>query len=441
VTSRRYDALVFGGGSAGMAAAARIAAAGFAVAVLEREQELGGVLNQCIHSGFGLKVFREDLTGPEYAERFCERLAAAPGVQVYLQTTAQEVGAPSAAAPAAPPAAAAASPNGPARSQAPLTVYGYSRRHGILELGARAGVLAMGCRERNRGNVGIPGTRPSGVFTAGFAQRLVNIDGYLPGRRVVIVGSGDIGLIMARRLTWAGAQVLGVVEIQSYPSGLTRNVVQCLNDFGIPLHLSHVVTRILGANRVEAVEVSPLAGGVTRPDKAFRLDCDTVLLSVGLLPDTELAKKLGVALNPETGGPLVDAGLQTSVPGVFACGNLLHVHDLVDYVTEEAERCGARVAEYLAGEYEGLQHRVAPGANVRYVVPNRYFPGRDNRFYLRSLVVKNQARLEVRLGGELAKQRRLAHVQPSEMVSFTLKPADLSGLPAGPDRTLEVSIA
>ncbi len=434
MTSRRYDALVFGGGSAGMAAAARIAAAGFSVAVLEREQELGGVLNQCIHSGFGLKVFREDLTGPEYAERFCERLAAAPGVDVYLETTAQEVGA---ANPTSSSAGTAPAPGG----EAPLTVFGYSRRHGILQLGARAGVLAMGCRERNRGNVGIPGTRPAGVFTAGFAQRLLNVDGYLPGRRAVIVGSGDIGLIMARRLTWAGAEVLGVVEIQSYPSGLTRNVVQCLNDFGIPLHLSHVVTRILGRNRVEAVEVSPLAGGLPRPDKAFRLDCDTVLLSVGLLPDTELAKKLGVALNPETGGPLVDAGLQTSVPGVFACGNLLHVHDLVDYVTEEAERCGQRVAEYLAGEYEGLQHRVAPGANVRYVVPNCYFPGRDNRFYLRSLVVKNQARLEVRLGGELAKQRRLPHVQPSEMVYFTLKPGDLAGLPAGGDRTLEVSIA
>jgi NADPH-dependent 2,4-dienoyl-CoA reductase/sulfur reductase-like enzyme len=429
VTSRRYDALVFGGGAAGMAAAARIAAAGYSVAVLERELELGGVLNQCIHSGFGLKVFREDLTGPEYAERFCERLSAAPGVEVYLQTTAQEVG-PAPAGPVLSP------------GSTPLTVFGYSRRHGVLELGARAGVLAMGCRERNRGNVGIPGSRPAGVFTAGFAQRLVNIDGYLPGRRVVIVGSGDIGLIMARRLTWAGAQVLGVVEIQSYPSGLTRNVVQCLNDFGIPLHLSHVVTRILGRNRVEAVEVSPLVGGVPRPEKAFRLDCDTVLLSVGLLPDTELAKKLGVALNPETGGPLVDAGLQTSVPGVFACGNLLHVHDLVDYVTEESERCGARVAEYLAGAYEGLQHRVLPGANVRYVVPNRYFPGRENRFYLRSLVVKNQARLEVRLGGQLARERRLAHVQPSEMVSFTLKPADLRGLPpAGADPSLEVSIA
>jgi NADPH-dependent 2,4-dienoyl-CoA reductase/sulfur reductase-like enzyme len=429
VTSKRYDALVFGGGSAGMAAAARIAAAGFSVAVLEREQELGGVLNQCIHSGFGLKVFREDLTGPEYAERFCEALAAAPGVDVYLETTAQEVG-------------SASRPGFEARgAEAPLTVFGYSRRHGILQLGARVEVLAMGCRERNRGNVGIPGTRPSGVFTAGFAQRLLNVDGYLPGRRAVIVGSGDIGLIMARRLTWAGAQVLGVVEIQSYPSGLTRNVVQCLNDFGIPLFLSHVVTRILGRNRVEGVEVSPLADGVPRLDKSFRLDCDTVLLSVGLLPDTELAKKLGVELNPETGGPLVDAGLQTSVPGVFACGNLLHVHDLVDFVTEEAERCAGQVCEYLAGEYERLQHRVAPGANVRYVVPNRYFPGRDNRFYLRSLLVKNQARLEVRIGGEKVKQRRLPHVQPSEMVSFTLKPAALAGLPARADQTLEVSIA
>jgi hypothetical protein len=201
------------------------------------------------------------------------------------------------------------------------------------------------------------------------------------------------------------------------------------------------VSRILGRNRVEGVEVSPLEDGVPKQEKAFRLDCDTVLLSVGLLPDTELAKKLGVALNPETGGPLVDAGLQTSVAGVFACGNLLHVHDLVDYVTEEAERCAERVCEYLAGEYELAQHRVVPGANVRYVVPNRYFPGRENRFYLRALVVKNQARLELRIGGETVKQRRLAHVQPSEMVSFTLKPAELAGLASKADNALEVSIA
>jgi NADPH-dependent 2,4-dienoyl-CoA reductase/sulfur reductase-like enzyme len=426
VTEKRFDALVFGGGSAGMAAAVGIASGGFSVAVLERERELGGVLNQCIHSGFGLRVFREDLTGPEYAERYCERLSSCPGVEVFLETTAQEVGSP-------------AANSGPGQ-QPGLTVFGYSRRYGILRLAARAAVLAMGCRERNRGNIGIPGSRPAGVFTAGFAQRLLNIDGYLPGRRVAIVGSGDIGLIMARRLTWSGAAVLGVVEIQSYPSGLTRNVVQCLNDFGIPLHLSHVVSRIIGHDRVEAVEVSPLANGVPQREKAFRLDCDTVLLSVGLLPDVELAKKLGVAINPETGGPLVDAGLQTSAAGVFACGNLLHVHDLVDFVSEESERCAHHVCEYLAGQYPGEQHRALPGANVRYVVPNSWFPRRDNRFYLRPLVVKNQARLEVRVGTEVVKVRRLPHVQPSEMVSFTLKPADLAGLGERAERQLEVAI-
>jgi NADPH-dependent 2,4-dienoyl-CoA reductase/sulfur reductase-like enzyme len=422
VTGKRYDALVFGGGSAGMAAAARIASGGFSVAVLERERELGGVLNQCIHSGFGLHVFREDLTGPEYAERYIDRVRGAAGLDLYLDTTAQEV---------------AVGEEGGAE---PIAAYGYSPRHGILRLAARAAVLAMGCRERNRGNIGIPGTRPSGILTAGLAQRLINIDGYLPGERAVIVGSGDIGLIMARRLTWSGARVLGVVEIQSYPSGLTRNVVQCLNDFGIPLHLSHVVNRICGRDRVEAVEVSPIRDGVVQSRESFRLDCDTVLLSVGLVPDNELSKKFGVALNPETGGPVVDAGLQTTVEGVFACGNVLHVHDLVDYVTEEAERCGGFVAEYLRGEYEARQYRLQPGANVKYAVPNRYFPGRENRFYLRPLIVRNQARLIVRLDGETIKERRLAHVQPSEMLSFTLNPQDLAGVAPPKENTLEVSI-
>jgi len=423
VIEKRCDALVFGGGSAGMAAAERIASVGFTVAVLEREQELGGVLNQCIHSGFGLHEFREDLTGPEYAERFVERVKASPGIDLYLDTTAQEV-----------------ETAGPETGRGgTITVYGYSRLFGVVKFSSRAAVLAMGCRERNRGNIGIPGTRPAGVFTAGFAQRLLNVDGYLPGRRVVIVGSGDIGLIMARRLTWSGAAVLGVVEIQSYPSGLTRNVVQCLNDFGIPLYLSHVVSRICGRDRVEAVEVSPLADGV--PGPAFRLDCDTVLLSVGLVPDNELSKKLGVALNPETGGPLVDAGLQTSAPGVFACGNVLHVHDLVDYVSEEARRCGGFVAEYLTGEYERTQARVRPGANVKYIVPNSCFPGRENRLYLRPLVVKNQARLVVRLNGETLKERKLAHVQPSEMIALSLRPADLRGLAGRGESVLEVSIA
>jgi NADPH-dependent 2,4-dienoyl-CoA reductase/sulfur reductase-like enzyme len=423
VTEKRYDAVVFGGGSAGLAAAARIASEGFSVAVLEREQELGGVLNQCIHSGFGLHVFREDLTGPEYAERFIERVRGASGLDVYLDTTAQEVTAGGGSSPEA------------------IVVYGYSHRYGILRLAARAAVLAMGCRERNRGNIGIPGSRPAGVFTAGLAQRLINIDGYLPGKRAVIVGSGDIGLIMARRLTWSGAQVLGVVEIQSYPSGLTRNIVQCLNDFGIPLHLSHVVSRIIGRDRVEAVEVSPVRDGVAQLQEGFRLDCDTVLLSVGLVPDNELSKKFGVALNPETGGPLVDAGLQTTVQGVFACGNVLHVHDLVDYVTEESERCAAFVAEYLRGQYERKQYRMQPGANVKYAVPNRYFPDRENRFYLRPLIVANQARLTVRLDGEKVLERRLAHVQPSEMLSFTIRPKELAGVVPSRENTLEVSVS
>ena len=422
MTEKRYDAVVFGGGSAGLAAASRIAAAGFSVAILERELEPGGVLNQCIHSGFGLHVFHEDLTGPEYAERFIARVRGAAGLDVYLGTTAQEVAVEEAGA------------------REPIVVYGYSRRYGILRLTARAAVLAMGCRERNRGNIGIPGTRPAGIFTAGLAQRLINIDGYLPGKRAVIVGSGDIGLIMARRLIWSGAEVLGVIEIQSYPSGLTRNIVQCLNDFGIPLHLSHVVSRILGRDRVEAVEVSPVREGVVQSQGGFRLDCDTVLLSVGLVPDNELSKKFGVALNPETGGPLVDAGLQTTVPGVFACGNVLHVHDLVDYVTEEAERCGGFVTEYLRGEFQPRQYRIQPGANVKYVVPNRWFADRENRFYLRPLIVANQARLAVRLDGETVKERRLAHVQPSEMLSLTLRAQELAGIEAIRENTLEVSI-
>jgi hypothetical protein len=298
----------------------------------------------------------------------------------------------------------------------------------------------MGCRERNRGNIGIPGTRPAGVFTAGLAQRLINIDGLVPGRRAVVVGSGDIGLIMARRLSWVGTEVLGVVEIQPYPSGLTRNIVQCLNDFSIPLYLSHVVAEVYGRDRVSGVRVAPLVDG--RPDegRAFQLDCDTILLSVGLVPDNEISKKLGVELNPETGGAVVDAGLMSSVEGVFACGNVLHVHDLVDWVTEEAETCGASVARYLQGTYSRVQRRVVPGANVRYVVPGRFFPAEANRFYLRSLIVKNKAELLVKMDGEAVKRKRLAHVQPSEMVSFVLKPEELPEPAAAGEPVLEVSI-
>ena len=414
---KRADAVVVGGGSAGLAAASRIAAEGFSVTVLERENELGGILNQCIHNGFGLQRFKEDLSGPEYAERFIDLVEKQGNVEVLLETTALEVN----------PGAVHA-------------VYGYSKHGGVTRISARAIVLAMGCRERNRGNIGIPGTRPSGVFTAGLAQRLINIDGFIPGRRAVILGSGDIGLIMARRCTWVGMEVLAVIEIQDYPSGLTRNIVQCLNDFGIPLYLSHTVSEIHGRDRVSGVTVTPLEQGKILTAKSFDLECDTILLSVGLIPDNELSRKFGVHLNPETGGAFVDAGLMSSVPGVFACGNVLHVHDLVDYVSEESERCASFVVEYLKGRYRREHHPVAAGANVKYIIPNKYVPEMTNRFYLRSLIVKNKAELIVSLDGEPVKRKKLAHVQPSEMVSFQLQPGDLSRVSESKENKLEVSI-
>jgi len=414
---KHHDAVVLGGGSAGLAAAARIAGQGYSVVLLEREEELGGILNQCIHNGFGVQRFKEDLTGPEYAERFIDMVEELDNVSVFLETTALEV-----------------------IPGTPHSVFAYSKRHGVMKIDTRAIVLAMGCRERNRGNLGIPGTRPAGVFTAGLAQRLINIDGYIPGRRAVILGSGDIGLIMARRLTWVGVEVLGVIEIQGYPSGLTRNIVQCLNDFNIPLYLSHTVSEIQGRDRVTGVKVTPLEQGKMVVAKSFDLACDTILLSVGLIPDNELSRKFGVSLNPETGGPFVDGGLMSSVPGVFACGNVLHVHDLVDYVSEESERCASFVVEYLKGTYHSLHHPVVAGANVKYVIPNRYLPETANRFYLRSLIVKNKAELVVSLEGEPLKRKKLAHVQPSEMVSFILDEQELSRGSESKEKKLEVSI-
>ena len=414
---KRADAVVIGGGSAGLAAASRIAAEGYSVVLLERESELGGILNQCIHNGFGLQRFKEDLSGPEYAERFVQTARKQNNLEVLVETTALEV-----------------------IPGAVHSVYGYSKKGGVTRIEARTIVLAMGCRERNRGNIGIPGTRPSGVFTAGLAQRLINIDGYIPGRRVVILGSGDIGLIMARRCTWVGMEVLAVIEIQSYPSGLTRNIVQCLNDFGIPLYLSHTVSAIHGKDRVTGVTVTPLEEGRDEEARSFDLACDTILLSVGLIPDNELSRKFGVRLNPETGGAFVDGGLMSCIPGVFACGNVLHVHDLVDYVSEESERCASFVVEYLKGEYRSPHHPVTAGANVKYVIPNKYLPQTTNRYYLRSLIVKNKAELVVALDGEPLKRKKLAHVQPSEMVSFRLEAAELSRVSESRDNKLEVGI-
>jgi len=410
-----FDAVVIGGGAAGMAAALELDARGHSVLILEREDALGGILMQCIHNGFGLIEFNEELTGPEFAQRWEEKVVAR-NIQVSLRTTVLDI----------------------REEEGAKAIYCVSPEQGMMRVQARAIVLAMGCRERNRGNIRIPGTRPAGIYTAGLAQRLVNIEGYIPGKDVVIIGSGDIGLIMARRMSWSGCKVHAVIEILPYPSGLTRNIVQCLNDFGIPLYLSHLVTDIYGNDRVEGIEVTPIESGALMHEKAFKIACDTVLLSVGLVPENELSRNAGIEIQPTTNGPWVDSMLMTTMPGVFACGNVLHVHDLVDYVVEEARRAGANAAAWLSGYRPTREIRAKTGPNIRYVLPMRINPERENRLYMRSLVVKNDVRLEVRLDGAVVKSRKLAHVQPSEMLSLTLAPEELSA--AGRDSTIEIAL-
>jgi len=410
-----FDAVVIGGGAAGMAAALELEAQGKSVAVVEREDRLGGILCQCIHAGFGLVEFQEELTGPEFAERLEEKMRGR-AISTYCGCTVLGI-----------------DTEGPEKIVACA-----SSAHGVLRLRAKAVVLAMGCRERNRGNIRIPGTRPAGVFTAGLAQRLVNIEGYVPGRDAVVIGSGDIGLIMARRMSWIGCKVRAVIEILPYPSGLTRNIVQCLNDFGIPLYLSYLTTNIYGRDRVEGIEATPIENGALAPAKAFRIPCDTVLLSVGLVPENELSRDAGVAINPMTNGPAVDSYLMTSVPGVFACGNVLHVHDLVDYVVEESRRAGRFAAAWLGGSRPAREVRVKAGPNVRYAAPSRVEPGRDNKLYFRTMIVKNDAVLEIKLDGKVLRSSKKGHVQPSEMMTITLGAAELEG--AGLDSAIEIAI-
>ena len=411
------EVLVIGGGSAGMAAAAEIAGKGHSVVIVEREKSMGGILNQCIHNGFGLHRFKEELTGPEYAERYID-IVDQMDIEQYTGTTVTEID---------------------VKSDRKI-VYAFSSENGLLEITVKAVVLAMGCRERNRGNIGTAGTRPSGVYTAGLAQRLVNIDGLMPGSKCVIVGSGDIGLIMARRMSWVGAQVEAVVEIQPYPAGLTRNIVQCLNDFNIPLYLSHVISKIYGKDRVEGVDITPIENGMEVPEKTFHVECDTLLLSVGLVPDNEVSRKAGVKINPATNGPAVDSRLMTSVNGIFACGNVLHVHDLVDFVSEESQRCGSYVCDYLAGCKADSQYTVSPGSNIRYVIPNNFSAQMDNKFYMRSMIVKNHAQLVVTLDGKEIVRKKQTHIQPSEMISFTLKKEDLPAEVLSGDSRLEISL-
>ena len=346
---RAYDIVIIGGGPAGLAAAISAKKSGVdSVLILERDKELGGILNQCIHNGFGLHTFKEELTGPEYAGRFIDQ-AKELNIEYKLNTMVMDI-----------------SPQ--------KVVTAMNREEGLFEIQTKAVVLAMGCRERSRGALNIPGYRPAGIFSAGTAQRLVNIEGYMPGREVVILGSGDIGLIMARRMTFEGAKVKVVAELMPYSGGLKRNIVQCLDDYDIPLKLSHTVVDIKGKERLEGITLAQVDGhGKPIPGTEEEYSCDTLLLSVGLIPENEISRGMGVDMNPVTSGPKVNESLETNIEGVFACGNVLHVHDLVDFVSEEAGTAGRNAAEYVKqGEKRrqgGKEIKMNPVEGVRYTVP------------------------------------------------------------------------
>ncbi|MBW2732208.1 MAG: FAD-dependent oxidoreductase [Deltaproteobacteria bacterium] len=396
-----YDVVVIGGGPAGMAAALGARDAGSErVLILDREPEVGGILQQCIHAGFGLHYFDQELTGPEYAERFFTRVVD-QDVDVQVDSYVSGV---------------AVDSSGEKRVRV------MSAEHGLVTVPTRSVVLAMGCRERTRGQIRIPGTRPAGVLTAGLAQKMVNMLGVLPGKRVAILGSGDIGLIMARRLTLEGCEVVGVFELMPHSNGLTRNVVQCLDDFGIPLHLSTTVTRIHGSDRVNAITVAPVDAQLT-PDHSQARDvaCDTLLLSIGLIPENELSQSLGIHIDEvNTGGPWVSSTLETSMPGMFACGNVLHVHDLADFVTREALLAGQFAAEHAAGVRRPKDDiQLVPGDNVRYCMPHSLSTEREHTIYLRCKEPMRPAWLSV--GGDLL-TKRLQFVVPAEMIMLKIKP-------------------
>jgi NADPH-dependent 2,4-dienoyl-CoA reductase/sulfur reductase-like enzyme len=400
-----YDLIVIGGGPAGLAAArAAFDAGARRILVIERDHELGGILNQCIHNGFGLHYFHEELTGPEYAGRFI-RMLKNTGVEVLTDAMVLEI-----------------------TPEKQVTIV--SRKNGYQVLSARAVVLCMGCRERTRGAIGTPGRRPAGIFTAGAAQYYVNIMGYMVGRRVLIVGSGDIGLIMARRLTLEGAKVLACVEIMPYSSGLNRNIVQCLQDYQIPLYLSHTVTEIKGDARVEGAVVSKVDKNRRAiPGTEMPFDCDTVLFSVGLIPENELTRRAGIEMDPRTGGAVVYENRETSVPGIFACGNALHVHDLVDFVTEESRLAGTEAAKALLPRAPERELLLRAGDGVSYTVPQKIRPGRVEKsagVFFRVRRVYGKSTIRVTCGGETVSEFRRERLAPGEMERITLPAALLN---------------
>ena len=407
----KYQLIVIGAGPAGLAAAISARNNGLTrIALIERDREAGGILNQCIHNGFGLHRFKEELSGPEYAGRFIDMLEGT-GIELLTDTMVLSVT--------------------PDRS-----VHCVSAARGYQVLEADSIVLAMGCRERTRGAIGIPGDRPSGVFTAGTAQRYMNLEGYMVGRRVLILGSGDIGLIMARRMTLEGAKVLACVEVMPYSGGLSRNIAQCLNDFGIPLYLSHTVTDIRQTNgRLSGVTVSRV-DEKRRPIKGSEIDfdCDTLLLSVGLIPENELSREAGLAIDPRTNGPVVFENMETSVPGIFACGNVVHVHDLVDYVSAESERAGKSAAQYvLSGENGGKVIELQNGAFVTYTVPQRIRTSgltEPAGVFFRVNRIFGKSRINVKSGKTLLASFKREHMAPGEMERISLPAKLLEGADA-----------
>ncbi len=405
-----YELIVIGGGPAGLAAAYAAWNKGLRkIAVIERDKELGGILNQCIHNGFGLHYFKEQLTGPEYAQRFSD-MVKSTGVEIFLDTMVLQV-----------------------TNDKKVHVVSSSEGYRILE--AKSIVLAMGCRERTRGAISIPGTRPAGVLTAGAAQRYVNIEGYMVGKRVVILGSGDIGLIMARRMTLEGAKVLACVEVMPYSGGLQRNIVQCLEDFNIPLYLSHTITAIKGKARVEQVVVSEVDENRRPiPGTEMTFDCDTVLLSVGLIPENELTRDAGIEMDARTNGAVVLENRETSAEGVFACGNALHVHDLVDFVTAESMAAGEAAADYVQNGERSRSDviNVVTDSNIGYTVPQKFRADSDKvEFYFRVRRVFKNSKINVTCGDSLIASFKREHMAPGEMENIKIPKVLLSKIDGG----------